>query len=34
MFGIEDLGIIIAYLIGVACLIFALWYGITKWNKE
>jgi hypothetical protein len=34
MFGISDFGIISAYLLGFACLVLALWYGIKKWNKE
>lgn len=34
MFGINDLGIIMAYLLGFCCLIFALWFGISRWNKD
>ena len=34
MFGIEDPGIYSAYLLGVGCLIFALIYGIARWNEE
>jgi hypothetical protein len=34
MFGISDFGIICAYLLVLACLVFALWYGIKNWNKE
>ena len=33
MFGIEDPGIWLAYLLAFACLIFSLWFGITNWNK-
>ncbi len=34
MFGIDDPGIWIAYLMAFGCVIFALWFGITHWNKE
>lgn len=34
MFGINDPGIILAYLIALACLIFSIWFGITRWNKD
>jgi len=34
MFGIESPGIYLAYLLIFLCLAFALWYGITRWNKE
>lgn len=34
MFGIEDPGIYMAYLLGIACIAFSLWFGITHWNKE
>ena len=34
MFGIEDPGIYLAYLGAIVCLVFALWFGITRWNKE
>lgn len=34
MFGISDLGVIMAYLLAFGCLIFALWFGISQWNKE
>lgn len=34
MFGIEDPGIIAAYVLGVSCIVFAVWFGITHWNKE
>ena len=34
MFGIEDPGIYLAYLSAVACIVFALWFGITRWNRS
>lgn len=34
MFGINDPGIWLAYLLAVICLIFAVWFGITHWNKD
>jgi hypothetical protein len=34
MFGMEDPGIWMAYLLAFACLIFALWYGLSRWNRE
>jgi hypothetical protein len=34
MFGIEDPGIYIAYLMSFGCVLFALVYGIAKWNEE
>lgn len=34
MFGIEDPGIWIAYLLAFVCLVFAIWYGISRWNKN
>ena len=34
MFGIDDPGIYITYLMMVGCLIFSLWYGISKWNEK
>jgi hypothetical protein len=34
MFGIDDPGIYIAYLMALGCLVFALWYGITRWNEK
>jgi hypothetical protein len=34
MFGIEDPGIYITYLMAFGCLVFALWYGIAKWNEK
>jgi len=34
MFGIEDPGIYIAYTAAILCVLFAAWFGITRWNKE
>ena len=34
MFGIEDPGIWIAYLMSAGCVIFAAWYGFAHWNEE
>jgi hypothetical protein len=34
MFGIDDPGIWIAYLMGIGCIVFAAWYGIARWNEE
>ncbi|MDO5570324.1 MAG: hypothetical protein Q4F97_02510 [Bacteroidales bacterium] len=34
MFGINDWGIILAYLLAVCCLLFSIWWGITHWNKD
>lgn len=34
MFGIEDPGITLAYLIAIGCIVFSVWFGITRWNKE
>jgi len=34
MFGIDDPGIYIAYLLIAGCLIFSLVYGIIKWNEK
>ncbi|MDL2255587.1 hypothetical protein LJC38_03265 [Parabacteroides sp. OttesenSCG-928-K15] len=34
MFGIDDPGIYVAYLMGIGCILFSLWFGITRWNKE
>ena len=33
MFGINDPGIWLAYLLAFVCLIFSLWFGIANWNK-
>ena len=34
MFGINDPGIWVAYLMAFLCLAFSVWYGISRWNKE
>ena len=34
MFGIDDSGIWIAYILAFGCLIFSVVFGITHWNKE
>ncbi|MFA6769211.1 MAG: symporter small accessory protein [Parabacteroides sp.] len=34
MFGIDDILIILPYLLGIACVIFSAWYGIRNWNKD
>ena len=34
MFGIEDPGIYLAYLAAIGCVAFALWFGVTRWNRE
>lgn len=34
MFGIDDPGIWIPYLLAVLCLFFSAWWGITKWNED
>lgn len=34
MFGINDPGIWLAYLLTIACLLFSIWFGITTWNKD
>ncbi len=34
MFGIEDPGIYLAYLIAILCIVYSVWFGITRWNKE
>ena len=34
MFGIDDPGIYIAYLLNAACLIFSIVYGIIYWNER
>lgn len=34
MFGIDDLGIWLAYLLAFACLLFAVWFGVTTWNRD
>ena len=34
MFGIDDPGIGLAYLLAFACVIFAIWFGVRNWNKD
>jgi hypothetical protein len=34
MFGINDPGIWVAYLMAFLCLAFSLWYGVSRWNKD
>ena len=34
MFGINDPGIWVAYLMAFLCLAFSIWYGVSRWNKE
>ncbi len=34
MFGINDPGIWLAYLLALVCLIFSIWYGIAHWNES
>ena len=34
MLGIPDPGIWLVYLLSIACVIFAAWYGIKYWNEE
>jgi hypothetical protein len=34
MFGIDDPGIYIAYLLGIGCLVFSIFYGVAKWNEK
>lgn len=34
MFGINDPGIWLAYLLALFCLFFSIWFGITHWNKD
>lgn len=33
MFGINDPGIWLAYLLAFACLLYSVWFGITTWDK-
>ena len=33
MFGIEDPGVWMAYLLSFLCVLFAIVYGILNWNK-
>lgn len=34
MFGIHDPGIWLPYVLAFVCLVFAIWFGITRWNKD
>ena len=34
MFGIDDPGIWIAYLMAFLCLAFSIWYSFSNWNKD
>lgn len=34
MLGIDDLFIILPYLLSVLCLIFSAWFGWKYWNKD
>lgn len=34
IFGIADPWIWLAYLSAVGCLVFALWFGLTRWNHD
>ncbi|HKL91689.1 MAG: hypothetical protein PHQ26_04010 [Bacteroidales bacterium] len=34
MFGIPDPGVWLAYVLEIACLLFAAWYGIRYWNQD
>jgi len=34
MFGINDPGIYIAYLLMAGCVVFAVWYGVSRWNEK
>lgn len=34
MFGINDPGIFFAYLLAVVCLIFSIYWGLSRWNRE
>lgn len=34
MFGIDDPGIWVAYVMAFLCLIFSVCYGIINWNKD
>ena len=34
MFGIDDLFIILPYLLGLGCVLFSAWYGIKNWSKN
>lgn len=34
MFGIEDPGIWIVYLLTILCVAFAVFFGVKRWNRE
>lgn len=34
MLGIDDPGIYAAYFLGIGCLLFSIYYGVTKWNEK
>jgi hypothetical protein len=34
MFGINDVFILMPYILGLLCVIFSAWYGIANWNKD
>ncbi len=34
MFGIEDFGIISAFVLIILCVAFSIWFGVKYWNKE
>lgn len=34
MFGIDDPLIYLPYVLSVACVIFAVWYGVKNWSKD
>ena len=34
MFGIDDPGILMAYLLAVVCLVFSVYWGVTRWNRD
>ncbi len=34
MFGIDDPGIWMAYLLAVVCLVFSIYWGISRWNRD
>jgi hypothetical protein len=34
MFGIDDPSIYITYIVALGCVVFALCYGIARWNEK
>ncbi len=34
MFGIDDPGIWSVYLLAIVCLVFSIYWGVSRWNKE